>query len=159
MLFDMYAGIDYSGAGTSLKQNEGLQVYVQVGHSPCIKSVNPYIKSSGAIDWTRSHIADWILEHVKLSQRFIIGIDHAFSYPRKCVDDDISNWDEFLQFFVKKFPTHIGSHTVQQYKAEIMRFGDDRSYRLTDKWSSSAKSIFKFGVPGQVGPSTHAGIP
>jgi hypothetical protein len=31
--------------------------------------------------------------------------------------------------------------------------------RLTDQWTSSAKSVFTLKGPGQVGKSTHAGIP
>ena len=31
--------------------------------------------------------------------------------------------------------------------------------RLTEKWTSSAKSVFKFDVQGSVAKSTHAGIP
>jgi hypothetical protein len=31
--------------------------------------------------------------------------------------------------------------------------------RLTEKWTSSAKSVFQFDVQGSVAKSTHAGIP
>ncbi len=31
--------------------------------------------------------------------------------------------------------------------------------RLADRWTSSAKSVFLFGIQGQVACSTHAGIP
>jgi len=39
------------------------------------------------------------------------------------------------------------------------RTGRSNEFRLCEKWTSSAKSVFKFDVQGQVAKSTHAGIP
>ena len=39
------------------------------------------------------------------------------------------------------------------------RTGKNDEFRLTEKWTSSAKSVFHFDVQGQVAKSTHAGLP
>ena len=39
------------------------------------------------------------------------------------------------------------------------RTGESNELRLCEQWTSSAKSVFKFDVQGQVAKSTHAGIP
>jgi hypothetical protein len=39
------------------------------------------------------------------------------------------------------------------------RFGSATDFRLTEQWTSSAKSVFLFDVQGSVAKSTHAGIP
>jgi len=39
------------------------------------------------------------------------------------------------------------------------RIGDSREFRLSERWTSSAKSVFQFDVQGSVAKSTHAGIP
>ena len=38
------------------------------------------------------------------------------------------------------------------------RTGSSKDFRLTEKWTSSAKSVFRFDVQGSVAKSTHAGI-
>ena len=39
------------------------------------------------------------------------------------------------------------------------RIGSNKEFRLTERWSSSAKSVFQFDVQGSVAKSTHTGIP
>lgn len=39
------------------------------------------------------------------------------------------------------------------------RTGNSDDFRLTERWTSSAKSVFLFDVQGSVAKSTHAGIP
>jgi hypothetical protein len=39
------------------------------------------------------------------------------------------------------------------------RTGEPREFRLCERWTSSAKSVFHFDVQGSVAKSTHAGIP
>ena len=39
------------------------------------------------------------------------------------------------------------------------RTGDPSWLRLTELWTPSAKSVFRFDVQGQVATSTHAGLP
>jgi hypothetical protein len=40
-----------------------------------------------------------------------------------------------------------------------MRVGRPDEFRLCERWTSSAKSVFQFDVQGSVAKSTHAGIP
>jgi hypothetical protein len=37
--------------------------------------------------------------------------------------------------------------------------GDSSWLRLTERWTTTAKSVFLFGVQGEVATSTHAGLP
>jgi hypothetical protein len=39
------------------------------------------------------------------------------------------------------------------------RQGEPNWFRLTERWTPSAKSVFQFDVQGQVATSTHAGLP
>lgn len=39
------------------------------------------------------------------------------------------------------------------------RVGRNNEFRLCERWTSSAKSVFQFDVQGAVAKSTHAGIP
>jgi len=39
------------------------------------------------------------------------------------------------------------------------RIGSAKEFRLCERWTSSAKSVFHFDVQGSVAKSTHAGIP
>jgi hypothetical protein len=39
------------------------------------------------------------------------------------------------------------------------RMGETTWLRLTEQWTATAKSVFGFGVQGEVTTSTHAGVP
>jgi hypothetical protein len=39
------------------------------------------------------------------------------------------------------------------------RTGERSCFRLTEQWTPTAKSVFGFGVNGEVATSTHAGLP
>ena len=58
----------------------------------------------------------------------------------------------------------IGPHTKITYVDFIRddfcrRVGDASWFRLTERWTAGAKSVFRFDVQGAVAKSTHAGLP
>ncbi len=92
--------------------------------------------------------------------RFIAGIDHNFSFPKTYLNrNGIDSWDDFLKDFCEHWPTHMPGVTVEHFRENNARGGSPDEFRLTEKWTSSAKSVFRFDVQGQVAKSAHSGIP
>jgi len=155
--FNTYIGIDYSGAKTATSRLKGLRVFkATVDTEPMrVRST-----SDNKLNWTRKEIAKWCLEQLKSEKSVIIGIDHGFSFPMSYMNRyQLSNWDQFLEEFCNYWPTHIGHTTVESLRKNNPRLGNQTEFRLTEEWTSSAKSVFQLDGPGQVGKSTHSGIP
>lgn len=90
----------------------------------------------------------------------MIGMDHGFSFPITYFDRyGLKSWDAFLKDFVRYWPTHLADSTVEQLRKFAERTGEPSEFRLTERWTSSAKSVFQFDVNGSVAKSTHAGLP
>ena len=64
-----------------------------------------------------------------------------------------------LRSFSEKWMTNAEYSTVDEARARVGSPGGSTEYRLTEKWTSSAKSVFHFDVQGSVAKSTHAGLP
>lgn len=165
MNFDLCIGIDYSGAKTPLSRNAALQVY----ESRCGEEPQPVLSPSSTDEskrnWCRREIANWLADRARQNTPFIVGIDHGFSFPISYFKRyALSSWDQFLTDFAEYWPTdrdeiHVDAFRWQNDGSESQRTGSNREFRLTEKWSSSAKSVFQFDVQGSVAKSTHAGIP
>ena len=156
-LFHSYIGIDYSGAKTPTSRNRGLQVFrATVDHDPRrVKS-----PAGKKFSWTRKEIGHWCLEQLKRGDPVIIGIDHGFSFPMSYMERyRIAGWDRFLEDFHRHWPTDQDDRTVESLRKGNQRTGKNTAFRLTETWTTSAKSVFQFDVTGQVAKSTHAGIP
>ena len=158
--FDLYIGIDYSGAETPESRLRGLRVYSATDGMP-ERVATPAAPEGRHWNWCRREIAEWLIEQARSAGRFIVGIDHAFSFP---VDYfrryRLASWPEFLEDFVQHWPTHE-PHMYVDFVRERRprRTGSSDEFRITDRRTSSAKSVFRFDVQGQVAKSTHAGIP
>jgi hypothetical protein len=160
MGFELFIGIDYSGAETAESRMKGLQVYATAEGPP---QPVPAVPEEGKRhwNWCRAEIAEYLMGLVAADTTFIAGIDHGFSMPRRYFEEyNLTSWGEFLADFVEHWPTHEPNTRVET----ILRKGPPRTgktdeFRITDRWTSSAKSVFLFGVQGQVAMSTHAGIP
>jgi hypothetical protein len=50
-------------------------------------------------------------------------------------------------------------HQRRPYRPWLWRTGERSWLRLTERWTATAKSVFGFGVQGEVATSTHAGLP
>ena len=162
MIFDLHIGIDYSGAQTPTSRLAGLQVYAATTGMP-ERIASPAAQNKNW-NWTRQEIAEWLVQQVRSGQRFIAGIDHAFSFPINYFERyQITGWPQFLEDFVQHWPTHE-PHTYVDFlrhrdEGPPDRTGQNTDLRLTEKWTSSAKSVFLFDVQGSVAKSTHAGLP
>lgn len=115
-------------------------------------------------NWCRKEIAAWLIEQATKNITFVAGIDHGFSFPLSYFERyKLTSWADFLDDFCNHWPTDA-DHTYVDFIRERDegppdRTGKNTDLRLTEKWTSSAKSVFKFDVQGQVAKSTHAGIP
>ncbi len=169
--FDLYLGIDYSGAQTPTSRLKNLQVYAaQAGGMPQKWSSPTRSNNAQPCNWTRAEIAQLLLEQSRQGERFLAGIDHGFSFPLAYFRRyGLASWPEFLADFVKHWPTdgdHVrvedvrdGTQHARGGPAPGLRVGDASELRLCENWTSSAKSVFLFDVNGSVAKSTHAGIP
>jgi hypothetical protein len=163
MTFHLHIGIDYSGAQTPTSRLAGLQVYAATTGLP-ERISTPAAPQSKSWNWTRQEIAEWLIAQTRSGQRFIAGIDHGFSFPLSYFErHKLTSWPEFLEDFVQHWPTHE-PHTYVDFirdrpEGPPDRTGSSTDFRLTEKWTSSAKSVFQFDVQGSVAKSTHAGLP
>ena len=159
-LFDVYIGIDYSGAKTPTSSLKGLRVY-QADRDTLPIEIQP--PPSPRKYWTRRGIAEWLVEHLRQDRRIVVGIDHGFSFPVRYFDDHglPHDWPNFLEDFHRHWPTDGDKKWVEECRTSTgaERMGSARWRRLTEVRAGSAKSVFHFDVQGSVAKSTHAGIP
>lgn len=156
-MFQNYVGIDYSGAGSTVKRNKALQIFMAAGDA---ESVKERTFAGNNWNWNRKEIAHWCLEQLKNDEPIVIGIDHAFSFPESYMKRyEISSWNHFLDDFHTHWPTDKDSTTVEFLRKNNERTGKSDELRLTENWTPSAKSVFQFDMTGQVAKSSHSGIP
>lgn len=173
MNFDCYIGIDYSGAETPTSRLKGLQVYAAqaVAQEPEVWRCPKLSNNGQTVNWTRREVAERLLQEANNGTRFLAGIDHGFSMPMGYFARyGLESWPQFLDDFVLHWPTH-GDHVYVDFVRDgnLFRSGDAPppgsrtgtadEFRLTERWTSSAKSVFLFDVQGSVAKSTLAGIP
>jgi hypothetical protein len=94
--FKRYVGIDYFGAETPESSLKGLSVYVADHGSEPVELQPP---PSPRKYWTRRGVAQWIVESVPEWEATLIGIDHAFSFPKQYFDTHRlpPDWPAFLE--------------------------------------------------------------
>ena len=160
--FRRYIGIDYSGAQTPTVGLSGLRVYQARGNGKPVEVLPP----SPPKHWTRKGIAKLLVERLAEDIPTIVGIDHAFSFPKEYFQThSIScKWQEFLEDFHYHWPTDGDNTRVDDVREGRVgngaaRTGDTTWRRITEKRAGGAKSVFHFDVPGSVAKSTHAGLP
>jgi hypothetical protein len=162
--FDLHIGVDYSGAQTPTSRLSALQVY-----AGCTSKEPEIVRSPTSTpkkrrNWCRKEVAQWLIEVARSGRKFIAGIDHGFSFPLSYFHEfNMSSWHSFLDDFCLHWPTNGDDITVdsirKRYEGPPTRTGSARELRLTEQWTSSAKSVFLFDVQGSVAKSTHAGLP
>ena len=162
MPYNRYIGIDYSGRGTS----STLQVYACEPGCTEPEFIPTPTSNARRRNWNRIELAEWLAEQFR-TDRVLVGIDHSFSMPISYFDRyGLKDWDGFLQDFVQHWPTHRAGVQVDDIRkprgvvsSDLPRTGQTSEFRLTERWTSSAKSVFQFDMQGSVAKSTHAGIP
>ena len=159
-LFDVYIGIDYSGAKTPTSSLKGLRVYRAEWDALPIEIQPP---PSPRKYWTRRGIAEWLVEQLRQDRRTVVGIDHGFSFPVQYFDNHElpHDWPTFLEDFHQHWPIDGDKKWVEECRTSTgaERMGSARWRRLTEVRAGSAKSVFHFDVQGAVAKSTHSGIP
>jgi hypothetical protein len=115
--------------------------------------------------WARRDLAEWLATELDDGPPTIVGLDHAFSFPRQYFERYglARDWDAFLEDFQRHWPTDEDTHVAKVREgvqgAAKDRIGETKWRRLTEICARSAKSVFHFGVNGEVATSTHAGLP
>lgn len=162
-MFSRYIGIDYSGASTPIASLPGLRVYSAIGNQSPSEVLPP---PSARKHWTRRGVAEWLTATLRESTPMLVGIDHGFSFPLAYFarHNLPHNWDTFLDDFCAHWPTDQDNVYIQFIRDGLCgngaaRTGSTKWRRLTEVRARAAKSVFQFGVTGQVAASTHAGIP
>jgi hypothetical protein len=107
MEFDLFIGIDYSGAETATSRLKGLQVYTaHPGQLPDKQRCRTLSSSGQPCNWSRKEITEWLIELAQQGVRYIAGMDHGFSFPQSYFDRyRLTNWPQFLDDFVQHWPT------------------------------------------------------
>lgn len=161
--FESCVGIDYSGSKTPLSRSATIQVYQSDFGKPTRIVRSPASNRGKRRNWCRREVAEWLAGTIR-KRRVVVGIDHGFSFPLSYFRRYRLNcWSSFLNDFCQHWPTHACEATVDSirkaYAGPPNRMGQSNEYRLTEKWTSSAKSVFLFDVQGSVAKSTFAGLP
>jgi len=170
MSFDLFVGIDYSGAETPESPLRGLQVFAaETGQEPRV--IRSQLAAEGHHgNWSRKAIAEWLLEQIASGRQLFVGIDHGFSFPKSYMDRNrLHSWPEFLDDFCEHWATgdayhgrdstgngYLGSENGRQRDWQL---GCADELRLCECWTSWTKGVFQFDVQGSNAMSTHAGIP
>lgn len=161
--FKRYIGIDYSGAETTDSSCKGIRVFIAEGSGEPAQVQPP---PSPRRYWSRRGLAEWLCNELGGDTPTIVGIDHAFSFPLAYFEKYrlSSNWQDFLEDFHHFWPTDARRTYVCFLREEpsgsgLKRTGDRGWFRVTERWTPTAKSVFGFGVNGEVATSTHAGLP
>ena len=176
----LFVGIDYSGAEVPNARLKKSQVFAaKPGGEPTLVPTpaiaRAHAEGGRALHsipryWTRSEIAAWIVKLIQDGESALIGIDHGFSFPDSYFKRyGLKSWDAFLGDFRRYWPTDDDNVYVdfvrdgmvwdRQPKPPGERTGGSSEFRLCERWTSSAKSVFHFVGQGSVAKSTHAGIP
>lgn len=160
--FERFIGIDYSGAEVANASLKGLRVYAAEGDGEPVEVPPP---PSPRKYWSRKEIAEWLVEQCRDSVPVLVGIDHAFSFPREYFEryGIEKDWAAFLEDFSAHWPTDEPNVYVDFVRDGNVGLGWKRTgsskWRRAVEQRAGAKSVFHFDVPGSVAKSTHAGLP
>jgi hypothetical protein len=163
-MFESHIGIDYSGRGTPTTRTSAIQVFQSCQRQEPLSVPSPAGSKTRVRNWCRKEVAIWLLEKIQNSPPLIVGIDHGFSFPSSYFERlKLESWNEFIEDFCQHWPCDHPKTSVDDVRAQLQsqpdRIGSANELRLTERWSSSAKSVFQFDVQGSVAKSTHAGLP
>lgn len=152
--FSRYVGVDYTGEGDPSRPTRKLQVFVANSN----REPAPELAPDAGSKWSRAVLAEWLMDLLSEDRPTIVGIDHAFSFPKDYMRrHGIETWDGFLDDFCRKWQTD--RHRVHDLRPGITELGHKGELRLTDRWAQGTKSVFHMDVPGAVAYSTLAGLP
>ena len=161
--FERYIGVDYSGAETPDASLRGLRIYVADRTSQPVEIPPP---PGPKKYWTRSGVAERLVELLSEDTSTLVGIDHGFSFPLRYFEKYglALDWTAFLKDFQLHWPTDEKNTYVDFVRDGVdgngaARTGKSTWRRIAEIRSGRAKSVFHFDVPGSVAKSTHSGLP
>lgn len=173
MDFDRFVGVDWSGArGPGLP---GLQVAMATAGRCPPRLVPP---PDGRKNWTRSVFADWLVKTLSGNDRVLVGLDFAFSFPRRDTgeffpgvpDPDAPStacdlWRRVDKICEDTEDFYAGTFIEDERYAPYFQGGDQYEHRLrmTDercdqKGWGRPETVFKLVGPTQVGKGSLAGM-
>ncbi|MDG0810781.1 hypothetical protein [Cohnella rhizosphaerae] len=161
-LFDVYIGVDYSGAGLPDKEIPGLAVVRAAGDEPPAVVRNPRHPLGR---WSRSGLYGYLMsELAQTDRRVFVGIDHGFSYPKsELAYYGLRSWDAFLVWLSRHWDTRQSS--VDACKKNGAPYRNADLLRLTEaRYAVGASSVLDLDrtyghMTKTVSYSTHAGLP
>ncbi|MDI4647664.1 hypothetical protein [Cohnella hashimotonis] len=161
-LFDIYIGVDYSGAGLPAKAIPGLAVVKAEGGDPPAVVRNPHHPQGR---WSRSAVHGYLMsELAQTDRRAFVGIDHGFSYPlSELAYYGLQTWDDFLAWLSLNWDTR--ERSVDDCKKRGAPYRNANSLRLAEaRYAVGASSVLdldrSYGhMTKTVSYSTHAGLP
>ncbi len=150
--FSRYIGIDYSGAETPTASLKGLRAYVTSGSETPVEVPLP---PSSRRYWTRRGLAEWLTTTFRAEPPTLVGIDHAFSFPRAYFQEHglAGGWEGFLDDFCAHWPTDQDHVYVEFVRDKVCGNGaalsaiadggrtGRRSNRRLDSWSQIRQEI------------------
>jgi len=138
MRFTRHIGIDYSGAQTAERRLKALQVYESRDGGKPDRVSTP---TKGAKNWTRLEVAQFCASAIESGEPVIIGIDHAFSFPMSYMQRyGIKSWDQFLDDFMRHWPTADPNTYVDFLRDGNLRTGEASELRLCEQWTAGPKA-------------------
>ena len=178
MDFDRFVGVDWSGARD--RRLPSLQVAMATAGRCPPRLVPP---PDGRKNWTRSVFADWLVETLSGNDRVLVGLDFAFSFPRRdtgeffpgvCDPDAPSTacdlWQRVDDLCGAKGKDFFAGAFVEEgrYAPYFLLLGKggaryEHRLRMTDercgqKGLGRPETVFKLVGPTQVGKGSLAGM-
>lgn len=161
-LFDVYIGVDYSGAGLPDEAIPGLAVVRAAGGEPPAVVRHPHHPQGR---WSRSELHEYLMsELAQTDRRVFVGIDHGFSYPlSELAHYGLHTWDGFLGWISRNWDTRRLS--IGECKKRGAPYRNANLLRLTEaRYAIGASSVLDLDrrhghMSKNVSYSTHAGLP
>lgn len=154
--FERYLGIRYSGRKDPTAPLSGLRVFAAREDREVYQEFDARSKDG---EWSRRDLAEWLAADLAETAPTIVGLDHAFSFPRTYLDrHGLTSWEEFLGDFEAHWPTQ--ENPVGDLLPGNLRRGTSDERRLTGKWASSQTGgVFRFEAKDGQAAAAHAGLP
>lgn len=157
-MFHSYIGVDYSGKSSPTKRHSSIQVFEATCCSQPVQAREQH-------SWSRQEVHDFLAKKLKKQRngdagRMIVGVDHGFSFPKSYFSQyGLLSWDDFLRHFDDRWGYARHSELFDNATRHKFSYPNKNELRLTEQFSSSAKSVLNFDPPVTVAFSTHTGIP
>jgi hypothetical protein len=155
-LFEWHIGINETGARNA--SGELLSPEVYAAGADTLPTRVRAVPADPQASWTLDQVADWLLGLIESDTRFLVGVNHRFSFPASYFEQQgVRSWQELLAN--REALTDEGEGPF----VEAARFNDglpgpERGWRMTERWGNSLTCMFQFAVRG-LNDSSHSALP